>query len=230
MINQTNIDYLISALVNSGYAIMDEAISAALITKLGEQALNLQQAGVMRRATTGKRTSHIEDNHPSNSQLRGDFTYWLEEDTLLRDADALSSEASAYTSAISVYLQQMAALRVLINQSLFLGLFDFETHFAIYPAGAGYSKHLDQFQPRNSHSDDLPQQNSQRKISIILYLNEEWQSSDGGQLRLYLNDAASIDIEPIGGRMVVFLSDQFWHEVLPANRNRISLTGWFRTR
>ncbi len=229
----TSTDNLINALVASGYAIIDDAMSVELITKLREQALSLQQAGVMRRATTGKSSARIAADNADNqasSQLRGDFTYWLEDDAFLRDADQAFGESSAYKSVTTAYLQQMEALRLLLNQSLFLGLFDFETHFAIYPAGAGYSKHLDQFQHSNAHSGNLAQQNTQRKISVILYLNKEWRSADGGQLRLYLNEAAPIDIEPVDGRMVVFLSDQFWHEVLPANRNRISLTGWFRTR
>jgi hypothetical protein len=33
-----------------------------------------------------------------------------------------------------------------------------------------------------------------------------------------------------GGTLVVFLSDRFPHEVLPARRERLSLAGWFRRR
>ncbi|MFT6394425.1 MAG: SM-20-related protein [Methylophilaceae bacterium] len=39
-----------------------------------------------------------------------------------------------------------------------------------------------------------------------------------------------MDILPKSGRIVLFLSAKFWHEVLPATRERLSLTGWFRTR
>jgi SM-20-related protein len=35
---------------------------------------------------------------------------------------------------------------------------------------------------------------------------------------------------PQGGRLVAFLSDRFEHEVLPARRERMSFTGWFRRR
>jgi SM-20-related protein len=87
-----------------------------------------------------------------------------------------------------------------------------------------------------SNDPNNSQRQSQRKISCIVYLNQDWKNEDGGQLRLYLNETdasnneKSIDILPISGRSVIFLSDTFYHEVLPARRERISLTGWFFTR
>lgn len=200
-------DDLITALVANGYAIIDQALPIDLITKLRNEAYSLQKMGLMQRASTGKNS-----NPESLSLLRGDFTHWL-------DAEDETS-----------YLQYMESLRALLNQALFLGLFDFETHFAIYPVGASYSKHLDQFQQNDNESNT----SSQRKISTVLYLNENWQTLDGGELRLYLDDSlrdnSYLDIEPTGGKMIVFLSNRFWHEVLPAKQERISLTGWFRTR
>ncbi|WP_255856521.1 2OG-Fe(II) oxygenase [Marinobacterium rhizophilum] len=35
-------------------------------------------------------------------------------------------------------------------------------------------------------------------------------------------------VEPCYGTLVVFLSDRFPHEVLPARRQRLSLAGWYR--
>ena len=111
-----------------------------------------------------------------------------------------------------------------MNQHFYMGLASLETHLAIYPVGAVYQKHLDQFNAGQA------QQLNTRKLSSILYLNQEWQDSDGGELRLYVNEDEWLDILPAGGRLVLFLSAQFWHEVLPAKRERLSLTGWFRTR
>ncbi len=91
-------------------------------------------------------------------------------------------------------------------------------------SGRWVSKAFGSIQRRQS------QQLNTRKLSSILYLNQNWQASDGGELRLYVNDDEWLNISPIGGRLVLFLSDQFWHEVLPAKRERLSLTGWFRTR
>ncbi|MNE16796.1 hypothetical protein D3C76_1271070 [compost metagenome] len=67
-------------------------------------------------------------------------------------------------------------------------------------------------------------------VSAVLYLNEGWQSHDGGQLRMFLADGVEHDVEPVAGCLVVFLSGEVPHEVLPAGRERLSLTGWFRRR
>ncbi|MBV4532390.1 2OG-Fe(II) oxygenase [Pseudomonas farsensis] len=117
------------------------------------------------------------------------------------------------------YLHAMDSLRQAINQGLFLGLEDFECHFALYPPGAFYRRHLDRFR-----DDD------RRTVSAVLYLNESWQPTDGGQLRMFLEGDVQRDVEPLAGTLVVFLSGDVPHEVLPAGRERLSLTGWFRRR
>lgn len=114
------------------------------------------------------------------------------------------------------YMQQLNRLRIFLNRENYLGLNDLELHAAIYPENSFYKKHHDNFKKRN-----------QRILTIILYLNKDWQPGNGGQLRLYL-PKQSIDIEPIGGRLVAFLSESFPHEVLTTHRERFSLTGWFR--
>ncbi|MCO7521092.1 MULTISPECIES: 2OG-Fe(II) oxygenase [unclassified Pseudomonas] len=117
------------------------------------------------------------------------------------------------------YLEKMDGLRQAINQGLFLGLEDFECHFALYPPGAFYKRHLDRFR-----DDD------RRMVSAVLYLNEGWQADDGGQLRMFLAEGVEHDVQPLAGSLVVFLSGDVPHEVLPAGRERLSLTGWFRRR
>lgn len=117
------------------------------------------------------------------------------------------------------YLGAMDSLRQAINQGLFLGLEDFECHFALYPPGAFYKRHLDRFR-----DDD------RRMVSAVFYLNEGWQPEDGGQLRMFLQDGVEHDVQPVAGSLVVFLSGEVPHEVLPAGRERLSLTGWFRRR
>ncbi|HTU65230.1 MAG TPA: 2OG-Fe(II) oxygenase [Steroidobacteraceae bacterium] len=99
------------------------------------------------------------------------------------------------------------------------GLEDFQGHFAVYPPGAAYARHFDRLV-----GSDV------RAISAALYLNDAWLPEHGGQLRMYLGGERSVDVSPVGGRLVAFLSDRFEHEVLPATRERLSFTGWFRRR
>lgn len=140
-----------------------------------------------------------------NTNIRSDFILWLNEGNL--------------TPTQTVYFDALEQLRQEVNAGLQLGIFEFEGHAALYPTGSFYQRHLDRFQ-----------NNNQRSLSCILYLNEHWQESDGGLLRLYLNETEHMDIVPKGGLLVTFLSNRFWHEVLPANKERLSITGWFKTR
>ena len=67
-------------------------------------------------------------------------------------------------------------------------------------------------------------------LSVVLYLNEDWHADDGGALRIHVDDGATRDVLPEGGTLVAFLAADFEHEVLPATRPRLAVSGWFRTR
>ncbi|WLG84621.1 2OG-Fe(II) oxygenase [Pseudomonas cucumis] len=136
--------------------------------------------------------------------IRGDHIQWLE---------------PGQVEACDSYLGLMNSLREAMNRGLFLGLEDFESHFALYPPGAFYLKHVDRFR-----DDD------RRMVSAVIYLNDGWLPEHGGQLRMYLDEGFEHDVVPTGGCLVVFLSAEVPHEVLPATRDRLSLTGWFRRR
>jgi len=117
-----------------------------------------------------------------------------------------------------LYLDFTQGLREYINHSLYLGLSYYEAHFALYEKGDFYEKHLDAF--RGSKN---------RIVTTVFYLNEEWGEEDGGALIIY--DEANQPITtvlPKANTLVVFLSDKFPHEVLPAKRKRHSIAGWFR--
>jgi SM-20-related protein len=139
-------------------------------------------------------------NKQVNEAIRGDYIQWIDK------------EKSAVP--ITVYLKKLEGLTQYINRTLFLSLKDYEVHMTVYPAGSFYKRHLDQFK-----ADD------HRKLSIICYLNSNWIEEEGGQLRIHVPQGAK-DILPIEGRLVCFRSDQIEHEVLPATRERLSLTGW----
>ena len=192
----------INDIMHHGYAVTPHFLPSQQVAELAAEARQLQEEGAMRRAGTGKDTGQVE------SSIRGDSLHWLEE--------SIGSQNQQQ------YLHRMETLRGSLNQQLYLGLYDLESHFAIYSPGASYGQHLDQFQG-----------NTQRQVSTILYLNEEWQPEFGGQLRMYLDGTADnphVDIEPEGGTLVAFLSSRFYHEVLPASRERLSIAGWFSTR
>ena len=125
-------------------------------------------------------------------------------------------------AAQQAYLRDLERLRLAINEVTRLGLFEFEGHFAVYPPGSYYRKHHDQFRDVGT-----------REVSCVLYLNPHWDAAWGGALRLFLGEGGAephVDIVPSGGKLVTFLTREFYHEVCTTHRDRYSLTGWFRRR
>ena len=130
-------------------------------------------------------------------------------------------EDESLTGGQRVYLERLEEVRAGLNRNLFLGLMDFEGHFAVYPEGGFYKAHLDR------HRGSL-----ERVVTVILYLNADWQPGDGGELKIWTQpgdkEGAFELVEPRMGTLVCFLAGDHWHEVLPAMKTRASITGWFR--
>jgi SM-20-related protein len=191
---------IVDALAEPGWCIVPDYLSSTETTALRAECLAEHANKAFHQAGVGRGTAEVR------SDIRGDQVRWIDE--------------TQTGPAIQNVLAKLETLRLAVNQRLFLGLFDVELHYAVYPPGAGYRRHLDRFQ-----DDD------RRALTVILYLNENWSSTDGGRLRFWPDPVATgLEIEPTGGTLVTFLSDRFWHEVQPAKKARLSLTGWFRRR
>ena len=196
-------DRIADDLLLQGWSMMPDFVPSELVRQLRQECLDDWQQGEFRHAGIGR-----GESFEIKPEIRNDRVKWLE--------PATASQAQRD------YLNYLEQLRLAINRQLQLGLFDFEYHMAVYPPGSFYARHLDQFRGVGL-----------RTVSVILYLNEDWQRLDGGQLRIYTeagDDSVFHDILPVGGQVVVFLSSVFEHEVLPARRDRLSITGWFKRR
>lgn len=152
------------------------------------------------------RVDHFKDagigsvyNNIKEPSIRSDRTFWLDKK---RDQNI-----AGYFAVVEELIQKL-------NRYCFLSLSGFEFHLAHYPKGSFYKRHLDSFSDR-----------SNRMISMIIYLNENWQKGDGGELVIYKDDS-SIVLEPLENRCVIFKSQELEHEVLMAHKDRFSVTGW----
>jgi SM-20-related protein len=157
-------------------------------------------AGDFRPSGVGRGNAKLE------ASIRTDEIHWVEPNT----------------QALQEFFAAMELIRAGVNQRFLLGLFDFECHFAQYAPGGFYKKHIDAFRGK-----------SNRKLSLVFYLNEQWQSGDGGELIIYQpqnHEQIKALVEPRFNRLVCFLSEDFPHQVMPSNKLRHSLTGWFRIR
>ncbi|RIY42430.1 2OG-Fe(II) oxygenase [Neopusillimonas maritima] len=189
-------------LETQGWAYCDTLVCDSLRDQLHDIAGLFWKRGLFHAAHIGHLATKKAD-----PVIRGDQICWL--------------DAHMPQAAIQDFLAFATHLQNTLNATYFLGLRSQEFHFAHYEPGFGYKKHLDQH--RN---------NPHRKISVVLYLNENWTDEDGGELRLYGPENTPIEratrLIPAPGRLVVFRSDLVWHEVLPGRKPRWSLTGWLR--
>jgi SM-20-related protein len=188
-------------LSENGYGIIESFLSDDEVLAILNVLDDYKEAGDLRRAGIGQ-----AENLQLDKSQRGDLIRWI--------------EPQKAKDPTQVYLDRMRELMQFINRTCFLSLKDFEFHYTLYPVGTFYKRHLDQFK----HDDH-------RKLSVICYLNFDWQDEDGGQLRMYKptsHGEDAIDVLPVAGRMVCFRSDLLEHEVLPTKKERKSLTGWMR--
>lgn len=187
------------SLSGQSYGVIDSFLTSEEINGLVINLRKRHAAGSFKEAGIGQGSGqHIQ------VLVRGDQILWLEEFSVVEIEQ--------------VYFKKINALIQSLNQSCYLGLKDFEFHYALYPIGAFYKRHLDRFKT-----------DSHRKISVVCYLNEDWQATDGGELVIYLPNKPPVKISPVGGRLVCFEADVLEHEVLPATHERLSLTGWLKT-
>ncbi len=183
-------------LAQHGYIVLEKPLSDILQDRLFARCQNDDpsrfQAARIGRGSARQRISSV----------RGDVISWL--------VDTHSTDAA--------YLALMEELRLGLNGRLFLGLFDYECHYAIYEKGMGYAKHTDVLAGKKN-----------RVLSTVLYLNEGWQKYDGGELVLYDSNGEILEtVAPRYGTMIIFLSEHFPHEVLISQNTRRSIAGWFR--
>ncbi|MFG6175656.1 2OG-Fe(II) oxygenase [Halomonas sp. THAF12] len=190
---------LVDALVEQGWykgdAFLPEALHVPLLAEVEAMAARdaLAAAGVGRGS-----------EHHLRHDIRGDAIRWLDRESLAQRR----------------YLEAMGELQQALNQALFLGLFEYEAHFAQYPPGAFYRRHLDSFRGR-----------ANRVVSTVGYLNADWPADGGGEMVIFDADVPErelVRVRPEAGTFVCFLSDRVPHEVLPTRYPRASIAGWFR--
>jgi SM-20-related protein len=189
---------LLDRLVDDGYAIFPDLLRPEFADELRAEMARFRESGAFRPAGIGRGEA------TRAPETRRDGTLWF--------------DPAALTPIQAKLARVIEAVREDLNAGLFLGLWDWEGHYAIYPPGAFYRKHLDRF------ADD-----SRRTVSMVFFFNPDWKEDDGGLLRLE-TDAGILDVAPKAGTAVFFRSDRVPHEVLETKRERFSFAGWFRTR
>ena len=189
---------LIDGLTADGFGLSDQFLSPEILAGLRAQLLDHHAGGGMSPAGIGQQQDFQRD-----ATVRRDVIRWIEEDSRQPEEAWLNAKLDRF----------MAYL----NRTCFTGLREREFHYAYYGPGSFYKRHIDQFRGDRG-----------RKFSLVIYLNEAWTPTDGGQIALYLPEGPR-EVFPLGGRAVFFRSDELEHEVKASpERFRLSIAGWLK--
>ena len=195
---------IIEDIVAQKYALVEDFFSAEEVQVLRQSLIDKHAEDAFKKAAIGNKL-----NATVVKSIRGDVILWIDE--------------SHANTAEGLFFNKINNLVNYLNRTCFLGILHKEFHYALYPQGTFYKRHLDTFQ-----NDD------RRKLSFVCYLNESgWVPENGGELVLYLDDNGKETekvIYPFPGRVVVFESQLIEHEVKPVKTERLSITGWLKTR
>lgn len=188
---------IISDYLNNGFCVINNWLTNDETIQLRKELNHFYDADCFKKSAIGNRL-----NENLERSIRNDFIFWLNE----------TKHAATFFKKINSFIDYL-------NKTCFAGIVTNEFHYAAYPKGSFYKKHIDTFQ-----NDD------RRTISIVCYLNEIWNESFGGELKLYLNNQ-TLRIFPTNGKIVLFDSKTIEHEVLPVltKNKRLSITGWLKT-
>lgn len=194
---------VIEDLIQQHYSVIDGFFTVEDVATLRSGLLSKYEEDIFKKSAIGNNAgAHVAD------AVRGDFILWLDE---------------ASTGPEQLFFDKVGNFVNYLNRTCYMGIKKQEFHYAVYPPGTFYKRHLDTFQ-----------NDSSRKLSVVCYLNtEDWQPEYGGELAIYLpkpdGSEETVTIYPLQGRMVVFESQLLEHEVKPVQRERLSITGWLKT-
>ena len=223
-ISQTDLQ----TLSNQGYVIINNFIPQSLTDELRTDITKLRSAAAFKQAKIGQ-----DSTNALNTNIRIAETCFLG-----RNRNELTSISTA-GGTNSVRDRSNGLYDILDGLCIDLDSIDPNTRldkslsellYAYYPEGGYYRR----------HRDAIPNSASVlRKYSLLLYLNEEsWDPNvDAGQLRLHLDGGGDecppgvqpnyVDVDPLGGTLVLFKSEMIPHEVLNTNSERFAIVGWY---
>ena len=192
-------DGWLDALAREHRLVWPDFLPQEIVDALREEVYALRDAAQLAQARIGRAAERHRDR-----ATRGDWIHWLD----------------GASPAQQAFMARLDEIRLQASRALIPGLFETESHFALYPPGTHYARHVDAFQAGNC-----------RRLSLVFYLNRHWRERDGGQLAIYDSEGREIRrIQPRAGTLVMFLSQTVPHAVLPTRRWRASIASWMRIR
>ena len=167
------LDAIAAELASDGFCILDGVLGARGQRALRHEVVALRSAGQLRpsRLAGGRTGSNTAFTH---SAVRGDHMGWFTgNEPSLWPGGTLTAYLTRVDTLIAQLGSRVPDLARVGSRS--------KAMVACYPSGgARYVRHCD-----NSCSASEGERCNGRRLTAILYLNEEWSALDGGCLRLY---------------------------------------------
>ena len=223
-ISQKDID----CLSTKGYVVIPDFLPRELVDELRNDILKLRSGDAFREAKIGQ-----DSTNSLNKSIRIAETCFIgrnrAELTRITGGDSVRDRSLGLYDILDGLCDSLVDLcwkesEAKLDKSLT------ELLYAYYPKGGFYRR----------HRDAIPNSASVlRKYSLLLYLNRDGWSpeTDAGQLRIHLDGGGDecpdgvkpnfIDVDPLGGTLVLFKSEQIPHEVLDTQSERFALVGWY---
>ena len=213
------LDAIAAELGRSNYCLVDGLIGQKALRTLRGEIDGLSESGRLQLSKlAGGRTGGMLTY--SHTAVRGDHVGWFDGE----EAGAWPQQSlSKYLQKVDTLVAQLAPrceqLAKIASRS--------KAMVACYPGGgARYVRHCD-----NSCDAGEGDRCNGRRLTAILYLNEQWVQLHGGELRLYppyAKGAPLCDVAPRADRLILFYADyRVPHEVLPAHVPRYAITLWY---
>mmetsp|Transcript_20711 Transcript_20711/g.35338 ORF Transcript_20711/g.35338 Transcript_20711/m.35338 type:complete len:315 (-) Transcript_20711:96-1040(-) len=217
----------LASLSEKGYVVIDNFLPRDLVDDVRDDILNLRSEGAFKEAKIGQ-----DSTNELNKNIRIAETCFLgrnRPELLKLGENSIRDRSGGLYDILDNLCDSLSDLSMKdsatpLDRSLN------ELLYAYYPEGGFYRR----------HRDAIPNSASVlRKYSLLLYLNRDGWSpdKDAGQLRMHLDGGGDecppgvqpnfIDVDPLGGTLVLFKSEAIPHEVLNTMSERFALVGWF---
>ena len=205
-------------LLKDDYVFVDGFIDEEDVKSLKEDVKNIYESGELRLGVLagGKAGKSLTYTH---KKVRGDVVEWYDgSEKFWKKNGSLNDHLQKCDTFVSELGNHINGLDGVLNRS--------KAMVTCYPGnGARYIKHTD----NNCKFGDGNSCNG-RRLTALTYLNDEWKTGDGGELRVYGRDGEKIkaEVAPVAGRILLFWSDfRVPHEVLPTYKERFAITLWY---
>ncbi|KAE9030820.1 hypothetical protein PR003_g10026 [Phytophthora rubi] len=209
---------LVNGLLRDGYYVVQDAFPFAYLRQLRDEMELLRKSGQLYPNST-----HILINDAAGSSGSGIASQSTTKTLLLEKHDILETEL-----ALDAVRDQTSVpfLRDFFEQQVMFGPLN-----AALPDWLGLAGHMVKVQHNAGRGACFPMHfdtygDDGKCVTAVLYLNEDWEEADGGEIVLYPFPKSRVVVQPRFGELVLFSSQQMLHRVLPSTKPRYALTTW----